>query len=297
MTLGPWALDTTHPTDCLEALRCVPSDVVDLIVTSPPYWGQRGSTGLGAEPDPREYIHHLVEVLDESMRCLAPSGVLFLNLGDAYNTPINWSAKDHIYSSLGKNGDGLEKTNSAYTKNRGRRRAFIDRDVGWLQYGNLLAIPYRVTEKMADHGYLFRGEVIWHKSRPMPEGRCRRPHRHHESIYIFAKSEGHRFRTRPPVPSVWQLVQTPNKTGHCSTFPLDLPLHCFDAAALETGSVVLDPFMGSGTTAEAAVRQGHHFLGFEIDPEICALANERSGSISAPTLNQETNEGVRLPFA
>ena len=290
--LGPWRLNETHNAECLQAMKGVPDDTIDLIVTSPPYWGQREASDVGAEADPRSYVDNLVSTLGEAMRCLKPSGLLFLNLGDAFNTPINWRADDHVYSSLGKEGNGLKATNSAYTKNRGRRRAFIDRDVPWLQYGNLLAIPYRVVIGMADAGYLFRGEVAWHKTRPLPEGRCRRPHRHHEGIYIFAKSERHRFRTRPPVPSVWRLVQAPNRTKHCSTFPLDLPLHCIDAADLEPLSVILDPYMGSGTTAEAARARGHHFLGFEVDGEICALANERLAA--PPTLDQEAGELVGL---
>src|SRR6185295_2265819 len=112
---------------------------------------------------------------------LEPSGTLWLNVGDAYNTPINWREADHVYSSLGAEGAGLPATNSAYTKNRGRRRAFVRGEVGWLRYGNLLAIPYRIVTAMCDRGFLFRGEVIWEKSRPMPEGLCRRPHRHSPS--------------------------------------------------------------------------------------------------------------------
>jgi len=293
---GTWQLDRIHCADCLDAMQTIPDNTFDLIVTSPPYWGQRGSPGLGSEGDPRSYIDRLVLILAEAMRCLDPKGVLFLNLGDAFNTPINWSARDHVYSSLGKEGNGHEPTNMVYTKNRGRRRACIDREVAWLQYGNLLAIPYRVVTGMADAGYLFRGEIVWYKTRPLPEGRCRRPHRHHEGIYIFAKNEQHRFRIRPPVPSVWKLVQTPNRTGHCSTFPIDLPLQCIDAAGLDPASVVFDPFMGSGTTAEAARDRGHHFLGFEVDSEFCTLANERLAKSLAPTpmFGQETNELVGL---
>ena len=231
--LGPWSLDTVHNTDCADGLRQVPTDSLDVVVTSPPYWGQRGSVGLGSEPDPRDYVRNLTAILMKAMRCLKPLGTLWLNIGDAYNTPINWREKDYTYSSLGPDGDGLKPSNSAYTKKRGRRRAFIERNTGWLQYGNLLAIPYRVVLAMTDAGFLFRGEVIWQKSRPLPEGRCRRPHRRHEGIYVFANSERHRFRTKPPVGSVWQLVQTPNRTPHCSTFPLDLPIECIEAAAVE----------------------------------------------------------------
>lgn len=281
--LGPWALDRVHPVDCATGLAKLPSDSVDVAVTSPPYWGQRGAPGLGSEPDPRDYVQNLVALLAEVMRCLTPSGTLWLNLGDAYNTPINWREGDYTYSSLGKDRRGLPPTNSAYTKARGRRRAFIDKGVGWLKYGNLLALPYRVVLGLGERGFLFRGEVIWEKSRPMPEGRCRRPHRRHEGIYVFAKSERHAFRTRPPVGSVWKLVQTPNDAAHDSTFPVDLPRQCIQAAGLPAPGLVLDPFMGSGTTARAARMLGHQFLGFELDPATCARANRSVGGSNRPT--------------
>ncbi len=272
--LGAWTLDQVHHADCLTALKEIPSDSFDVVVTSPPYWGQRESCGLGTEADPREYVRNLTEVLAETMRCLKPSGTLWLNIGDAYNTPINWRESDLAYSSLGPQGNGLPPTNSAYTKKRGRRRAFIDKDTGWLQYGNLLAIPYRVVLALCDKGFLFRGEVIWEKSRPLPEGRCRRPHRRHEAIYVVAKDERHSFRAHPPVGSVWKLVQTPNLTPHCSTFPLDLPIQCIQAADVKGKGLVFDPFMGSGTTGKAALMLRHHYLGFEIDAKTCELAKQ-----------------------
>jgi DNA modification methylase len=273
--LGPWQLCLVHPVDCLTALRDTPSESFDVAVTSPPYWGQRGYGKLGSEPDPRQYIAGLLDVLRETMRCMKPTGTLWLNLGDAYNTPINWRSDDHVYSSLGKDGTGLPQENSAYSKNRGHRRACVEGGVPWLQYGNLLAIPHRIVVGLSDQGILFRGEVIWEKSRPLPEGRCRRPHRRHEGIYIFAKSERHSFRVKPPVGTIWRLLQTPNLTSHCSTFPIDLPLQCILAAGLTHPGVIFDPFMGSGTTGIAARRLGHDFLGFEEDPELCQVANER----------------------
>lgn len=283
-TVGHWSINAVHNADCVAALSSVPSDSFDVVVTSPPYWGQRTTRGLGSEADPRDYIANLVRVLTEVMRCLKPSGTLWLNLGDAYNTPINWREDDHIYSSLGKDRAGLAASNSAYVKNRARRRAFIQRDVEWLRYGNLLAIPYRVVVALADRGFLFRGEVIWEKARPLPEGLCRRPHRRHEGIYIFAKNERHLFQTKPPIGSIWKLVQAPNSLPHYSTFPLDLPLSCIKASGLKARGLILDPFMGSGTTGEAAKMLGHDYLGFEIDEGICKLANSRLNEIARKEL-------------
>jgi len=282
--VGPWRLNTTQNVDCLTGLKAMPDECIDMFVTSPPYWGQRGNGGLGMEADPRDYVSNLVEVLNEAMRCLKPNGLFWLNVGDAYNTPINWREEDYVHSSLGAEGKGLDKNNSAYTKVRGRRRAFIEKKTGFLQYGNLLAIPYRIVIAMGDAGWLFRGEVVWVKSRPLPEGICRRPHRRHEGIYIFAKSERHVFRVKPPVGSVWELKQTPNKLPHCSTFPLDLPLQCIEASALESNAIICDPFMGSGTTARAAQSLGFDFIGFELDAGMCDLANSEPGDDGQPLL-------------
>lgn len=267
-------LNIVQNLDCLAGLRKLPSDVADICVTSPPYWGQRGDEGIGTEADPRDYVKNLTQVLCEVMRVLKPSGVLWLNLGDAYNTPINWKFEDHVHSTLGAQGVGLPPTNSAYTKNRGSRRAFTEKSVGWLQYGNLLMLPHRVVMALCDAGNLYRGEVIWAKRKAMPEGRCRRPHRKHEGIYLITKSQTHAFRVTPPVPSVWDIKPDMNRTAHTSTFPLDLPIKCIEASGVETG-IVIDPFMGSGTTGMAARLLGFEFIGFELDRNNTHTANER----------------------
>lgn len=280
--IGELELDAIHAIDCVRGLRALPDACIDVVVTSPPYWGQRGSAGLGTEPDPRDYLANLVAILADAMRVLKPSGTLWLNLGDAYNTPINWREADHQYSTLGADRTGLAATNSAYTKNRGRRRAFLDAAAPWLTYGNLLALPYRIVIGLCDRGALFRGEVIWEKTRPMPEGRCRRPHRRHEGIYVFARGEAHAFQTTPPIGTLWRLVQQPNATAHSSTFPIDLPRQCIVAAAAPPGSIVLDPFMGSGTTAVAAKELGCQFLGFELDPAVAKSASARASGAARP---------------
>lgn len=277
-----------HNIDCLTGLRQMADDSVDICVTSPPYWGQRGDDGIGTEADPREYIINLSNILLEVMRVLKPSGVLWLNIGDSYNTPINWSFEDHIHSTLGADRQGLAVTNSAYTKNRGKRRAFTEKTTGWLQYGNLLMIPNRVVMRLCDHGILFRGEIVWAKRKAMPEGRCRRPHRKHEGIYLLAKNEKHVFRVTPPVPSVWDIQADLNKTPHTSTFPLDLPIKCIQASGINCG-VVLDPFMGSGTTGLAAQLLGFDFIGFELDPGNAKIANQRIEQQAGSLLTSSAN--------
>ncbi|MBD1942637.1 site-specific DNA-methyltransferase [Coleofasciculus sp. FACHB-712] len=273
--IGEFKLNQIYNVDCLKALRQMPEDCIDIAITSPPYWGQRGDEGIGLEEDPRDYIKNLTQIMLEVMRVLKPSGLLWLNISDAYNTPINWRLDDRIYSTLGADGNGLAPDNSAYTKNRGTRRAFVKEGVGWLQYGNLLALPWRIIFNLCDQGVYYRGEVIWSKRKAMPEGRCRRPHRKHESIYILAKDERHSFRVKPAISSVWDLKPDPvENKRHTSTFPLSLPLTCIEASGIEKG-IVLDPFMGSGTTAIASVYKSFDYIGFELNAENVEIANKR----------------------
>ena len=276
--VGPYLVNRVALGDCAELGGELPDESVDVLVTSPPYWGQRMSDGMGVEEDPREYVRRLVEILRVFKPKVKQDGIVWVNIGDAYNTPVNWRPDDRDYSSLGPGRSGLDEDNSAYIKPRARRKAYLRRaDAPWLSYGNLLALPYRMVIGMCDDGWLLRGEVIWRKKNPMPEGRCRRPHRAHESIYLFATSEKHAFLTDPPVKSVWEFSnERMAGPAHYSRFPLELPRRCVSALGRSGKDVlVLDPFSGSGTTGLAALSLGCSYVGFEIDPEQVAAANKR----------------------
>ena len=156
--------------DCLELIPMLPESSIDVVVTSPPYWGQRQSMGNGTEEDPRNYIEFLQSVFIAILPKLKRDGIVWINLGDAYNTPVNWGHKDYKYSSLGPDGNGFSPENSAYTKPRFKRRAFVDKSIGWLTYGNLLMLPQRLLISLVDCGYLYRGEVIWAKKMRCPRG-------------------------------------------------------------------------------------------------------------------------------
>jgi len=263
--------------DCRKLIPDLPDESIDVLVTSPPYWGQRLSIGNGIEDDPRDYVAGLTSIFETFLPKLKETGIVWINLGDAYNTPINWQVRDHVYSSLGPEKAGLDPSNSAYVKPRHKRKAFVDPGVGWLQYGNLLALPYRLIERLCDIGYLFRGEVIWRKKNPMPEGKCRRPHRQHESIYLLARSERHQFRVTPPVGSVWEFSNEKIEgLAHYSRFPEELPRRCIEAYGIKGPEVVvLDPFSGSGTTGVAAARLSCSYIGFEVDPDQVKASQQR----------------------
>jgi len=286
--IGPFQLNTVVQGDCLDLVEELPDESVDVVVTSPPYWGQRISHGMGTEEDPRSYIKTLITIFGKLHDKLRPGGLLWINIGDAYNTPVNWRLEDRIYSTLGPDQNGLAPENSAYVKPRAKRTAYIDKSIPWLTYGNLLALPYRLVIGLCDVGYLFRGEIIWRKKNPMPEGRCRRPHRQHESIYLLTKQERHSFQVTPPTGSVWEFSnEKVEGVAHYSRFPEELPRRCIQAyGTTDPTVVVLDPFSGSGTTGVAARKLGCSYLGFEIDPIQVAASRQRLHAV----------EGVQAPL-
>lgn len=292
--INPVGQRKVYTGDCRDLLLLLPDNSVDVIVTSPPYWGQRTSNAVGVENDPREYLKELSAIFTSALRVMKPSACLWINVGDAYDTPINWKETDHVHSKLGADKTGLSPNNSAYKKNRAKRKAFIDKETGWLKYGNLLALPYRMVLDLCDAGYFFRGEVIWRKLNPLPEGRCRRPHRVHEGIYLFAKAEDHAFTVSPPVKSVWEFANEGRKESHAhySRFPAELPRRCILSSGVQHNeeTVILDPFAGSGTTGVVAAELGCSFIGFEIDPEHATSANKRIASTNrVRTLFQHPN--------
>ena len=289
MRLGPFELNRVYEGDCLELAKSLPACSVDLIVTSPPYWGQRLSSGVGVEDDPREYIKSLTARFLALKRALKQDGLLWINLGDAYNTPVNWTPDCFVYSTLGHDKKGFHKDNVAYVKPRHKRKAFVKNSCPWLQYGNLLALPYRLVIGLCDGGFIFRGEVVWKKANPMPEGKCRRPHRAHEGIYLFAKEENHSFQVAPPVKSVWEFSNDGVKgVRHFSRFPSQLPLRCIQAYGKASKEVVvLDPFSGSATTGMAAMSLGCSYLGFEIESSLVTGSND--------LLSGQTKNGIASP--
>src|SRR5688572_22075612 len=106
--------------DSLDLIPNLPDSSIDILITSPPYWGQRHSFGAGIEADPREYLRFLEQLFVSFLPKLKPHGVVWINLGDAFNTPVNWRLDDRRYSSLGPDKNGLSEQNSAYIKPRAK---------------------------------------------------------------------------------------------------------------------------------------------------------------------------------
>lgn len=165
--------------DCREVLRTLEADSVDLVVTSPPYWGLRdyGVVGqLGMESSLGEHIATMVDVFSEVRRVMKPTATLWLNYGDCYATAPN--------------GRSAAATKAAGNDDRTFRDKPFSTVGNGLKAKDLCMIPNRLAIALQDDGWWVRSEIIWGKTNPMPDSSgAYRPASAHEKIFMLAKSD------------------------------------------------------------------------------------------------------------
>jgi DNA modification methylase len=181
--------------DALEKLKTLESESVQTCVTSPPYWGLRdyGIAGqLGQEDDPLEFVLKMKIIFREVRRVLKKDGTLWLNLGDSYSASGRASGT--------KNLSGKEKSNlgSVHLQSHLERSGASGR--AWqaapgFKKKELIGIPWRVAFALQDDGWYLRQDIIWHKSRVMPESVRDRCTKAHEYFFLLAKSEKYFFNS------------------------------------------------------------------------------------------------------
>lgn len=224
--------------DCILGLSKLPDNSVDLIITSPPYnnfhnkrtqknrasYWERTNIVYDTYDDKmtdKEYMDWQINVINECIRVLKPTGTL------AYNH------KDRIL-----NYEVLSPLQWIFSTN-----AIFRQRVTWDRCGMQAYNPVR----------FFRVE---------------------EDIYLLGKqAKGFKWnKDCSKYLSIWKIPPTKN-TNHPCSFPDEIPKRLIEAFS-EKGDLVLDPFMGSGTTAKVALEMGRNFIGFEISNKYCEMANE-----------------------
>lgn len=173
--------------DAIEQLRTLPSESVQCVVTSPPYWQLRdyGVEGqLGLEDTPEEYVAKLVAIFAEVRRVLRADGVCWVNLGDTYlggrsgGTGGNSVVNGHNHQVAA----GVSRWREANGKSRHIRAE-------GLRPKCLVGIPWRAALAMQKDDWWLRSDCVWSKPNPLPESVRDRPSRAHEYVFLFAKSE------------------------------------------------------------------------------------------------------------
>ena len=298
--------------DCRETMRRWKEQGVkaQTCVTSPPYYGLRdyGHDGqIGLEETPEAYITAMVDVFRCVRDVLADDGTLWLNIGDSYYNYRPGKGQALVKQSVSNTKQDLPDTCA--------RRGNI---LPGLKEKDLIGIPWMLAFALRADGWYLRQDIIWHKPNPMPESVQDRCTKAHEYIFLLSKSQkyyfdsetikedavhagkvGGAFKGRQGTAdyqaqsggigsesknyetrnkrSVWTVNTKPYKGAHFATFPPDLITPCILAGA-PAGGVVLDPFMGSGTTAAVAIAHGRNYLGCELNPAYKELQDARIGT-------------------
>jgi len=241
----PEFLDKIILGDVRDVLKKLPDNCVHLMVTSPPY-----NTGKEYDEDLTlgEYLDFIEEVMREVYRVLVWGGRVCFNVADLGRKPY---IPLHTY----------------------------------------------LIERFERIGFLMRGVVIWYKGDAVTGSSTAwgtfaspvNPVLRDVHEYIIVMSKGSFKRSKPPgreatiskeefvefTRSVWRFPpESAKRVGHPAPFPLDLPYRCIQLYTFK-GDVVLDPFIGSGTTAVAAAMTGRHFIGIDINPEYVGIAQKR----------------------
>ena len=264
--------DTILFGDCLQTLKQF-DEPARMCVTSPPYYGLRDYGGedcqIGLEESPEEYIQKLVEVFREVRNNLTDDGTLWLNIGDSYYNYRPGKGQSYPKQSVSRTRQDLP-TNS---NKRGNK-------LEGLKEKDLIGIPWMLAFALRADGWYLRQDIIWSKGNPMPESVRDRCTKSHEYIFLLSKSQNYYFdvdtikeqsrRKR----SVWNVNIKPNKQAHFATYPEELIEPCILAGS-EENDIVLDPFMGSGTTAAVARRLDRYYIGCELHEDYNKLIQER----------------------
>lgn len=259
--------------DAILALQRLPTESIQCIVTSPPYWGLRdyGIEGqIGLEVQLQQYINKLVSVFAEAKRVLKNTGVLWLNIGDGYTS-------------------GNRGYRAPDKKNPARAMSVRPDTPEGLKPKDLLGIPWRLALALQADGWYLRSDIIWNKPNAMPESVKDRPTRSHEYIFMLTKNEKYyydyqiiRERNRNKR-TVWNVNTAPFAEAHFATFPPALIEPCILASTQE-GEFILDPFFGSGTVGVVAQMYGRRFVGIELNDAYIEIAKKRLNMQGLPIL-------------
>jgi len=248
----------------LDVLTQMQSESVNCVITSPPYYSLRDykiNGQIGLEETVEEYIDALYNIFNEVYRILQTDGLFFLNIGDTY------------YSGKGKS-HGVDP------KSRKRRFGLrpVDKSGGLglkLQRKSIIGIPWRVAIEMMSHKWILRTPIIWHRAKALPEAVKDRPRRSYEYVFMFAKDRHYYFNRQPLKDKdfdedVWTIFARPKINGSIETapFPDELVSRCLDIGCRSDG-IVLDPFVGSGTTMRVALQSGRDAVGIDLSPDFC----------------------------
>jgi site-specific DNA-methyltransferase (adenine-specific) len=275
--------------DCRDYLAKFPADSIDCVVTSPPYYRQRDyrdGQQIGREDSPDEYIDRLVDALAQVRRVLKSSGCLWLVLGDKYQDgqllgmPWRVALAAQAEGWILRNDAIWHKPNAMPSAVSNRLTVdheyvfFFVKSGDYFYNADAIREPHvTFTEKSRMRG----GRRHFFQRGGTPEQGKNGQHRNlHDGRWDQAfHRNGRNKRT------VWSIPLSKFRDAHFAVFPEALVETCIRAGS-PTDGLVLDPFLGSGTTAVVAWKLGRRFLGIDCNREYCQMAQRRLALAGAP---------------
>lgn len=251
--------------------------LVNCMVTSPPFYGQRdyGAKGqIGLEEHPQQFIEQLVACFESARPVLAENGSLWVNLGDTY-----WSGK-------GEHKSGESKQSA---RRFGLRPQDRTGDGLLCKPKQLLLIPHRFAIAMQDKDWIVRNDNVWVKPNPIPDQVRDRCSMSHEYMFHLVKSRWYYFNKDAvgrksetgsilPPPDTWEIPPARCSHRHKARFSEELVRIPILSTTPQHG-VVLDPFGGSGTSLLFARKNGFRAIGIDIKKEFCQSMVEHLGEL------------------
>jgi DNA modification methylase len=254
--------------DCRLLLPQLAPATVNCVTTSPPYFWQRDykvAGQIGLEPSIEAYIEAIRHTFRGIHHVLRKDGVVFLNLGDTYFSAKGQPRKSDAKHRARRFGLRLVDSSALAVDAAGVKR---------LRRKTLLGIPWRVAHALMADGWILRSPIVWVRDKPIPEPTATdRPWRRYEFVFIFAKSTRYYFNrdALQGEEDVWYIPterNAPSRGTHYAPYPRELVRRCL-AAGCPPGGLVLDPFLGGGTTMGIALASGRPAVGIELSPEFC----------------------------
>jgi DNA modification methylase len=265
----------------------------------------REDNQIGLEQSPDDFIEQLCVVFDEVWRVLKDDGTIWVNLGDSYSAMRDSKASPdslrtgegtRVGSAANRNPENLRKAGLKHKDLVGIpwRFAFAMQARGWYLRSDIIwhkpnPMPESVTDRPTkSHEYIFlmtkspryyydheaiKEDAIWAEEKRAGKGRL-----HYDGKRQGEKGTGQEnfvsIVDKKNKRSVWQVNVKGYKEAHFATYPTELIEPCILAGSKE-GDTVLDPFSGSGTTGEVALKHGRNYIGLELNPEYAAISEKR----------------------